>query len=306
MEKGIVGQARRYLQQAADAARELIYPRRCPVCDRPVHPAGALICPACEKTLQRVTPPVCLRCGKPVREPNTGHLCPDCLKIPHVYDRGCAVFVYHSVSGGLFRFKYEGRREYGAFYGKCMADRLRTFCAELDAAQGHRRSQGGPVGAAGQDSGSAAHRSGRMADMVSGGMDPRVFFDMLIPVPVSPRRLRQRGYNQALILAREVSIRTGIPVREDILYRISDTRPMKNMGPEERQNNLKKAFQCHGNDVELSSIMLIDDIYTTGATVDACARALYRQGAHRVCFLTLAIGDGGQETDQPGAGIVSG
>ena len=256
MEKRIVWQTRRYLQQAAGAARELIYPRRCPVCDRPVHPAGALICPACERTLQRVAPPVCLRCGRPIRDRDTGHLCPDCLRIPHVYDRGCAVFVYHSVSGGLFRFKYEGRREYGAFYGKCMADRLRTFCA-----------------------------------------DPRAFFDMLVPVPVSPGRLRQRGYNQALILAREVSIRTGIPVREDILYRISDTRPMKNMGPEERQNNLKKAFQCHGNDVELSSIMLIDDIYTTGATVDACARALYRQGARRVCFLTLAIGDGGQEAE---------
>ena len=120
---------------------------------------------------------------------------------------------------------------------------------------------------------------------------------MLVPVPVSPGRLRQRGYNQALILAQEVSRRTGIPVREDVLYRVSDTRPMKNMGPEERQNNLKKAFQCHGNDVELNSIMLIDDIYTTGATVDACARALYRQGARRVCFLTLAIGDGGQEAE---------
>ena len=178
-----------------------------------------------------------------------------------------------------------------------MADRLRTFCAELDAAKGIRRSYRGPAGTAGRDPVSAGPGSGRMADRASGGMDPRAFFDMLVPVPVSPGRLRQRGYNQALILAQEVSRRTGIPVREDVLYRVSDTRPMKNMGPEERQNNLKKAFQCHGNDVELNSIMLIDDIYTTGATVDACARALYRQGARRVCFLTLAIGDGGQEAE---------
>jgi predicted amidophosphoribosyltransferase len=65
---------------------------------------------------------------------------------------------------------------------------------------------------------------------------------------------------------------------------------MKNMTPAERQNNLKKAFQAFGNDVELNSIMLIDDIYTTGATMDACAQALYRQGACRVCFITLAAG----------------
>jgi predicted amidophosphoribosyltransferase len=66
---------------------------------------------------------------------------------------------------------------------------------------------------------------------------------------------------------------------------------MKNMTPWERQNNLKKAFQAFGNDVELNSIMLIDDIYTTGATMDACAYALYRQGARRVCFITLAAGE---------------
>jgi len=86
-------------------------------------------------------------------------------------------------------------------------------------------------------------------------------------------------------------------VRENMLRREEDTRPMKNMGPQERQNNLKKAFHVYGNDVELSTIMLIDDIYTTGATIDACAKALYRQGARRVCFLTLAIGE-----DLPGAG----
>ena len=115
--------------------------------------------------------------------------------------------------------------------------------------------------------------------------------DLLIPVPVSADRLEKRGYNQAFILAREISRLTGIPVREDILRRVTDTLPMKNMAPAERQNNLKRAFQAFGNDVSLNSIMLIDDIYTTGATIDACAHALYERGADRVCFMTLAIGE---------------
>ena len=258
-------------------AVELLYPRRCPVCDRPVRGFRGLICPECEAMLQRVREPVCRRCGKPLRS-SAEQFCPDCLRIPHVFDRGCAVFTYHSAAGGLFRFKYGGRREYSLWYGAQMAERLEQFCRELAAAAG-RAGDG--------------DRGRRTAA-------PRMWFDMLVPVPVSARRLRKRGYNQAFLLAEEISRRTGIPVRGDVLQRTSDTRPMKNMGPAERQNNLKKAFQCTGNDVKLRSIMLIDDIYTTGATVDACAQALYRRGAGRVCFMVLATGGDRRTPDEAG------
>ena len=238
-----------YGKMAAPAhlSRELVFPRRCPVCDRPVQPFGALICPPCEGVLQRVQAPVCSRCGKQLGSGSPG-LCRDCRRLSHVFERGCTVFTYHSAAGGIFRFKYKGRQEYGAYYGRCMAHRL---CEN-----------GGVLGKP----------------------------DMLVPVPVSAQRLRRRGYNQALILAKEISRLTAIPVCEKVLRRVTDTLPMKNMTPAERQNNLKKAFQAFGNDVELNSIMLIDDIYTTGATMDACAHALYRQGARRVCFITLAAG----------------
>ena len=229
-------------------AEELLFPRRCPVCDRPVQPFGALICASCEGVLQKVQMPVCRRCGKQLRS-ESSDLCRDCRTLPHVFERGETVFTYHSAAGGIFRFKYRGRQEYGAYYGKCMADKL--VCS--------------------------MNISRRMPDY-------------LVPVPVSAHRLAARGYNQAFVLAREISRRTGIPVRDDVLRRVADTLPMKNMTPAERQNNLKKAFQAFGNDVELNSIMLIDDIYTTGATIDACAHALYRQGARRVCFITLAAG----------------
>lgn len=253
--RSLCGAVRRKTAAAAGTAVNLVYPRRCPVCDRPVAPAGALVCPACEPMLQRVLAPVCRRCGKPLRAGASASpsLCRDCCRMPHAYDRGGAVFTYRSAAGGLFRFKYGGRREYSAYYGRAMARKL---------------AEDYPAGT----------------------------FDFLVPVPLSAKRLQKRGYNQALLLAREISGRTGIPVREDLLRREEDTRPMKNMGPLERQNNLKKAFHVYGNDVELSTILLIDDIYTTGATIDACAKALYRQGARRVCFLTLAIGE-----DLPGA-----
>jgi ComF family protein len=115
--------------------------------------------------------------------------------------------------------------------------------------------------------------------------------DMLIPVPCSAQRLRKRGYNQAALLARKLAQSTQIPVREDLLERTKDTNAMRSMSALERQNNLKKAFHVYGNGVRLKSIMLIDDIYTTGATIDACSGALLGAGAKEVNFLTLAIGE---------------
>lgn len=247
------------------AVCELVYPRRCPVCDRPVKPAGSLICPECETMLVRVQEPVCRRCGKPL-SPGRAHFCRDCSTVPHMYDRGYAVFTYRSAAGSIFRFKYRGRREYGTYFGRCMAEKLFEISGK----------------GRGEDWRSAAEfYPGETAEMP----------DLLIPVPVSARRLEKRGYNQAAVLAGEISRITGVPVRNDILRRVSDTRPMKNMAPSERQNNLKRAFQAFGNDVELNSIMLIDDIYTTGTTADACAAVLYRQGARKVSFLALAIGE---------------
>ena len=287
------GSAVRFAARVFDGVRELVYPRRCPVCDRPVNPAGALVCPECEKLLKRTEGPVCRRCGKPLRSPLSVsmHLCPDCRMHPHVYERGCAVFTYHSVAGSLFRFKYKGRQEYGAYFGRCMAEKLAEFAAG-PGTRIYRESFAGMPSAGKSTAGQnmAGQNSAKKASpqiLVRGSARP----DFLVPVPVSEDRLRKRGYNQALILAREISRLTGIPVREDVLGRVTDTLPMKNMTPEERQNNLKRAFQSFGNDVSLNSSMLIDDIYTTGATIDACAHALSQKGAERVFFMSLAIGE---------------
>lgn len=116
-------------------------------------------------------------------------------------------------------------------------------------------------------------------------------FDMLVPVPLSKRRLKERGYNQAQRLCLVMGERLGIPVRGDVLMRGADTAPMKNMTAAQRQKSLKNAFLVYRNDVKLKSIMLVDDIYTTGSTIDACTRVLRSAGARHVSFCTLAIGE---------------
>lgn len=116
--------------------------------------------------------------------------------------------------------------------------------------------------------------------------------DALIPVPLHKSRLKKRGYNQAQVLAEELSVLTGIPVRTDLIERVKKTAPMKDLSAAERQNNLKKAFKIRRNDVKLNIIVIIDDIYTTGSTIDAMSQEFRRAGVERIYFMTLAIGRG--------------
>lgn len=116
--------------------------------------------------------------------------------------------------------------------------------------------------------------------------------DALVPVPLHRRRKAVRGYNQAALLAEEVGRRMDIPVYHDLLVRVRNTAPQKKLNPAERQNNLKRAFNIPENDVKLKTILVFDDIYTTGATIDEAARALKAAGAERICFVTLACGAG--------------
>lgn len=116
--------------------------------------------------------------------------------------------------------------------------------------------------------------------------------DALVPVPVHPARKRQRGYNQAELIARELSRCSGIPLNTQLIRRTKRTRPLKSLSYLERQNNLKKAFKMWKNDVKLSTIVIIDDIYTTGSTIDAMAQVLQAAGIRRIYFMTLTIGRG--------------
>ncbi len=114
-------------------------------------------------------------------------------------------------------------------------------------------------------------------------------FDLLIPVPLHKQRLRERGFNQALFLVKELSDRTGIPYLKRVLQKKRPTVPQANLSGEEREKEVRGAFLVIAREkVEGKSILLVDDVYTTGATVRECSKVLIAAGAGRVNVLTLA------------------
>jgi ComF family protein len=113
---------------------------------------------------------------------------------------------------------------------------------------------------------------------------------VLVPVPLHPRRLKERGYNQSLLLVRELSRRNGAPVDASSLKRIIHTTPQaRTSSSSERHRNMLGAFRC-GSGIGKSKrvLLIIDDVSTSGATLDACARALKAAGAASVWGLTVA------------------
>lgn len=116
--------------------------------------------------------------------------------------------------------------------------------------------------------------------------------DLILPIPLHKRKLRQRGFNQAELVAKELGRLTGITVDTGILKRIKDTGPQKSLNDKERMHNIKGAFSVQEKIGRGKNILLIDDIYTTGSTMDEAARVLFRAGAENVCFLTISIGQG--------------
>ncbi len=227
---------------------DLLYPRRCPVCDRAVRPFGGLACETCTQGFAYVREPYCLKCGKELSE-ETEEYCKDCMRRRHLFDSGRALYGYKSAADSIYRFKYKGRQEYGAYYAACMESKLGKWILTCKP-------------------------------------------DALIPVPIHESKKRIRGYNQAQVLAEELGWRMNIPVETDLVRRIRKTAPMKDLPLSERQNNLKRAFKICRNDVKLSTAIIVDDIYTTGSTIDAMSYELRRAGVRRIYFVALAIGNG--------------
>lgn len=210
------------------------------------------VCTKCKKELKWVREPSCFRCGKPVATREQEY-CRDCRSQSFHYVRGYPLWLYEGAAKrSMAAFKYKGRQEYAGFYGEALMER---YGKELR----------------------------------------RLGFDTIIPVPVHKEKQRLRGYNQAELLAREIGKALKLPVEAEALLRVRSTKPQKGLNQKERQKNLERAFQCnprHGKDKPLGRVLLVDDIYTTGSTIEACTRALLQAGAKEVYFITLCIGKG--------------
>jgi ComF family protein len=237
--------SRLFFLRGVAVAKQIVFPKRCPICDNIVVPYGRLICKTCEESLHFLSDPTCLKCGKSLGNEDT--YCYDCLKQNHFFSRGYALFPYELISDSLYRFKYKNRPEYGIYYGNAIAMHFAEVIRKLE-----------PEG--------------------------------IIPVPLHYKKERMRGYNQAQIIAEEIGKILKIKVFENLIERTKYTTPQKELDHVARQNNLKKAFIISESVVKLRSVIIIDDIYTTGSTIDAMAKILQEVGVNNIFFITIAIG----------------
>lgn len=227
---------------------DLLFPRRCVVCDEITDRIGESVCGKCRDRIIYIKEPFCMKCGKQLRHKEQEY-CEDCRKNRHLYIQGTALYDYGSMADSIFRFKYAGRMEYAAFYGRELYERRAEWLSMIQP-------------------------------------------DALVPVPIHAARKRKRGYNQAELVARHLSRLSGLPLNNSLICRPKQTAPLKDLSHSERQNNLKRAFKIRQNDVKLSTIVIIDDIYTTGSTIDAMSEVLHQAGIPQVYFMTLTVGRG--------------
>lgn len=132
----------------------------------------------------------------------------------------------------------------------------------------------------------------RAAAELCGGWLKSKNVEAIVPVPMFPRKQRLRGYNQAEVFAKALGRELQIPVDCRLVRRVRNTVPQKELNEQERVQNVKNAFQSAANIVKYRQIVLVDDIYTTGSTMDALAEVLLTAGVKEVYYICISIGKG--------------
>ena len=231
---------------------DFFYPKRCPLCDSVLPLFGAeAACEGCLDNINIIHEPVCLICGKPI-EQGEKEYCFDCSRKKHFFIQGKSTLIYDlTMRESIGRFKYNGRREYVDFYSEIICGLHKDWIKKIKP-------------------------------------------DALVPVPLHIKRLRQRGFNQAEILADKIGEKLEIQVINGLLLRQKDTLPQKGLSSKDRKKNVSNAFFVPTEEFRLyhqiKCVIIIDDIYTTGSTADACAEVLKDVGVEKVYFLSICIG----------------
>jgi len=139
-----------------------------------------------------------------------------------------------------------------------------------------------------------------MADFAGGIWDMKVF-SLIVPVPLHRKRLRERGFNQAVILARQIAKQFALPLDFMTLKRAVFTAPQVGLGREDRSVNVRGAFAVRKPErVAGKTVLLVDDVSTTGSTLTECVRTLLKAGADSVAVLTLAKAVSGHDAQEIG------
>lgn len=274
-----------------------LWPAHCLVC-REACTAGSgapgdALCPACRGALPW-NRSACARCAQPMPLPTEA--CGHCLRRPPPLHAVHAAFVYGPPLDRLLpRLKFHDDLAAGRLLAALMAeawaadaaslvDRMADSMADPLTDLTTDRADIAEVPASGFSGGPAPSPETAAQPLFDAG-DRRTRPDALIPLPLHPRRLRARGYDQALELARPLAKRFGLPLRTDLLTRVRDTAPQSRLDAPARRKNLRRAFAVRRTGLArtpLKHVVLIDDVMTTGATLHAAAEALLRAGVERV------------------------
>ncbi|TXG86190.1 MAG: ComF family protein [Rhodocyclaceae bacterium] len=128
---------------------------------------------------------------------------------------------------------------------------------------------------------------GKQLAMISTEEDGGLAADLIVPMPLHPRRMKERGFNQALEIARQLQVPGGARLATTLCERIRETAPQEGLSLLQRRRNLRNAFICR-EDLHGKRILLVDDVVTTGASINECARTLRLHGAAAVTVLAVA------------------
>ncbi len=250
------------IEESAEILFDFLFPPKCASCDRLVSAREKKgFCSECLSDIQWIEPPICTICGQPF-----GVINDEKENDP----KGSAKRAVDHLCGDCLknRYRFDMARSATVYRGK-MREAIRRFkfsnMPELSRA---------------------------LVNVLFANDTVREAIrklDLVIPVPLHKDRLKQRGYNQALLLAREVSKKTGIRVEDHNLRRIRSTLPQVGLGRKERTRNVKGAFRLWKPDtIKEKNLLLLDDVFTTGNTLNECALELKKKGAAKVVAVTIA------------------